>query len=89
MSPQTELLPACHQGDPADRACLADWERGERILSCYQLEQIRLEPLSLPPGGHLTHTLCGNLDLPGPGQHCMLSVPCPPLGIQAITEEMA
>lgn len=51
MSPQTELLPACHQGDPADRACLADWERGERILSCYQLEQIRLEPLSLPPGG--------------------------------------
>ena len=35
MSPQTELLPVCHQGDPAVRACLAvaDWERGEDSLS--------------------------------------------------------
>lgn len=85
---QSCCLPATRETQQTGLAWLT-WERGERILSCYQLEQIRLEPLSLPPGGHLTHTLCGNLDLPGPGQHCMLSVPCPPLGIQAITEEMA
>lgn len=54
MSPQTELLPVCHQGDPAVRACLAvaDWERGEDSLVISQLGQISLEPLILPPGGH-------------------------------------
>lgn len=75
MSPQTGLLPVCHQGDPAGRACLAvaDWERGRGLLPCYQLEQIRLEPLILPPGGHSNSPVCGNLDLPGPGQDCMLA----------------
>lgn len=83
MSPQTELLPVCHQGDPAVRACLAvaDWERGEDSLVISQLGQISLEPLILPPGGILTHSVW-EPGPPGPGQqHCMLSVPCPPLGI--------
>jgi hypothetical protein len=59
MSPQTELLPVCHQGDPAVRACLAvaDWERGEDSLVISQLGQISLEPLILPPGGILTHSV--------------------------------